>query len=266
MKGYISLEAVTNQSGYTGDDILRMGASGDLAIYVQGEQFILSPDFATCTRAPEPVAAASGMIGFSYSGPVRLSNGAIKLIREKGSIPASGPQTFYYVEKPASTSLTLIPHYTHPQYRELPDILAEFIYSQESLSVILKYREANTTARRIGTGDNDFPILVSEIDIRQLSSNQTALANNEMTRHPKQQRQDLLTPIINKLQSQCTDPFSAAELWPKLVSLASGEDPPPPLIGYNDDFIKWEKELDKIAHLSKKALSERLRKQKNRRL
>ena len=77
---------------------------------------------------------------------------------------------------------------------------------------------------------------------------------------PKNHRPDLLTPLIEKAQSGETDPFNAALIWPKLCSMV--DEKTRPLIGISDEGIKWTDGNDKVKFLSKKALGDRLQRQK----
>lgn len=80
---------------------------------------------------------------------------------------------------------------------------------------------------------------------------------------PKNKRPDLLAPLIEKAQSGEIDLFNAAVIWPKLCSMA--ESKVRPLIGVSAEGIKWTDGNDDIKFMTKKALGDRLRRQKKAR-
>lgn len=77
---------------------------------------------------------------------------------------------------------------------------------------------------------------------------------------PKSKRPDLLTPLIEAALRGEIDPFNAAVVWPKLCSMA--ESKTRPLIGVSADGIKWTDGNDTVQFLTKRALSDRLRRMK----
>ena len=80
---------------------------------------------------------------------------------------------------------------------------------------------------------------------------------------PKNQRPDLLTPLIEKAQSGETDPFSAAVIWPKLRNMA--ELKTTPFIGITESGLQWIDANDSAKFLTKRALGDRLRRVKRAR-
>jgi hypothetical protein len=80
---------------------------------------------------------------------------------------------------------------------------------------------------------------------------------------PKNKRPDLLTPLIERAQRGEADPFNAAVIWPKLRDMA--ERKTTPLIGVAPEGIKWTDGNDSVQFLTKKALSDRLRRLKKSR-
>jgi hypothetical protein len=77
---------------------------------------------------------------------------------------------------------------------------------------------------------------------------------------PKNQRPDLLTPLIEKAQRGETDVFSAAVIWPKLCDMA--ECKTTPFIGKTESGLQWIDANDSPQFLTKDALGDRLRRQK----
>ena len=78
---------------------------------------------------------------------------------------------------------------------------------------------------------------------------------------PKNQRPNLLTPLIEKAQRGETDLFSAAVIWPKLCDMA--ERKTTPFIGKTESGLQWIDANDSPQFLTKNALGDRLRRQKN---
>lgn len=76
----------------------------------------------------------------------------------------------------------------------------------------------------------------------------------------KNQRPDLLTPLIEKAQRGESDPFNAAVIWPKLCDMA--EQKVKPFIGKTGDGLQWIDANDDPKFLSKEALGDRLRRAK----
>lgn len=81
-------------------------------------------------------------------------------------------------------------------------------------------------------------------------------------RIPKNERPDLLVPLIEKAQRDATDPFSTAEIWPKLCSMA--ESKTRPLEHSSAAGIKWTDANDDEQYLTKSALGDRLRRLKKK--
>ena len=77
---------------------------------------------------------------------------------------------------------------------------------------------------------------------------------------PKNQRPDLLAPLIEKAQRGESDPFNAAVIWPKLCDMA--EQKLKPFIGKTGDGLQWIDAFDDPQFMSKNALSDRLRRAK----
>ena len=86
--------------------------------------------------------------------------------------------------------------------------------------------------------------------------------NHTPQRIPKNERPDLLVPLIEKAQRDATDPYSAAEIWPKLCSMA--ESKTRPLEHFSAAGIKWMDANDDERYLTKEALGDRLRRLKNK--
>ena len=78
----------------------------------------------------------------------------------------------------------------------------------------------------------------------------------------KNQRPDLLTPLIEKAQSGETNQFSTAVIWAKLCDMA--ESKTTPFIGKTESGLKWIDANDDSQFLTKGALGDRLRRQKTR--
>ena len=79
----------------------------------------------------------------------------------------------------------------------------------------------------------------------------------------RNQRPDLLTPLIQKAQRDEPDPFSAAVIWPKLCDMA--ELKTNPFIGKTESGLKWKDANDSFKYLTKNALADRLRRAKRAR-
>ena len=79
----------------------------------------------------------------------------------------------------------------------------------------------------------------------------------------KNQRPDLLTPLIQKAQRDEPDPFSAAVIWPKLCDMA--ELKTNPFVGKTESGLKWTDANDSFKFLTKEALADRLRRAKRAR-
>ena len=76
----------------------------------------------------------------------------------------------------------------------------------------------------------------------------------------KNQRPDLLAPLIEKAQRNEQDPFNVAVIWLKLCHMT--ESKTRPLIDVTSEGIKWTDSSDSVQFLTKKALSDRLRRLK----
>lgn len=81
-------------------------------------------------------------------------------------------------------------------------------------------------------------------------------ASDTPQRIPKNERPDLLVPLIEKAQREAIDPFLPAEIWPKLYSMAEAKTRP--LLGVSDEGIKWVNADDETQFLTKRMLSDRL--------
>ena len=79
----------------------------------------------------------------------------------------------------------------------------------------------------------------------------------------RNQRPNLLTPLIQKAQRDEPDPFSAAVIWPKLCDMA--ELKTNPFIGKTESGLKWIDANDSFKYLTKEALADRLRRAKRAR-
>jgi hypothetical protein len=71
------------------------------------------------------------------------------------------------------------------------------------------------------------------------------------------ERRNVLTPLIEKAVSQCSDGSAVAEVWPKLQRIAISKEPPF-LGGASEDGLQYE-DGDKTLYLTKKQLADRLR-------
>lgn len=85
---------------------------------------------------------------------------------------------------------------------------------------------------------------------------------NSASRVQSKPRRDLLTPVIEAAQRECSDPFDTPSVWAALVQMA--HDRRHPLDGMTEDGLKWRDAEDEVRFFSKKNLGERLRrKEKN---
>lgn len=75
------------------------------------------------------------------------------------------------------------------------------------------------------------------------------------------QRRDLLTPSIEKIQRELSDPFDKHEVWSKLSALAKSK--VAPMIGVTQEGIQWMNAKDEVQYFSFKALGERLKRSRN---
>lgn len=78
----------------------------------------------------------------------------------------------------------------------------------------------------------------------------------------KLKRRNLLTPVIERAQRECSAPFEASAVFPVLMRMAEASEKP--FIGATDDGIKWKNHNDEIQFLSLKNLRDRLRRQEKR--
>lgn len=103
-------------------------------------------------------------------------------------------------------------------------------------------------------------LLASKTAPAQTATPAPVVAASDAPAIPKNQRPDLLTPPIEKAQRGESDPFNAAVIWPKLCDMA--EQKLTPFIGKTGDGLQWIDASDDPQFLSKKALSDRLRRAK----
>ncbi|MCP5019074.1 MAG: hypothetical protein GY938_27915 [Ketobacter sp.] len=169
MKGLLSLAGAATRESCTVDDLLRLGSSGALPIYADGNEFTLWPDFFATPYTPALAIPLTGLFAFDYSGPIRLSAEAISIIREKGSAPTIGPQTFYYLEDHNRQNFTPNIGLTHPFYRDLPPDSYDFFYSKKPLFVCLKGRLPRARTH-IGISTIASQALVSVTDVQRALS------------------------------------------------------------------------------------------------
>lgn len=72
------------------------------------------------------------------------------------------------------------------------------------------------------------------------------------------QRENLLTPLIRIAQKGCIDPWSVAQVWPRVCEMAlSGEHYA--LTGVDPEGVGWMDDTEKQRHLTKEQLRDRLR-------
>lgn len=72
-------------------------------------------------------------------------------------------------------------------------------------------------------------------------------------------RSDLLTPLIQAAQQQCSDPLSASEVFSVLRSWAESKPPRRPLRGVSEIGLKWDDPNDDVRELTLKNLRDRLK-------
>ncbi len=104
---------------------------------------------------------------------------------------------------------------------------------------------------------------VEELPLAKKRENATpapVVAASDAPAIPKNQRPDLLAPLIEKAQRGESDPFNAAVIWLKLCDMA--EQKLKPFIGKTGDGLQWIDAFDDPQFMSKKALSDRLRRAK----
>lgn len=94
----------------------------------------------------------------------------------------------------------------------------------------------------------------------QTDTTAPAMAASDAQLIRKNQRPDLLTPLIEKAQRGESDPFNAAVIWPKLCDMA--EQKVKPFIGKTGDGLQWIDANDDPKFLPKEALGDRLRRAK----
>lgn len=100
-------------------------------------------------------------------------------------------------------------------------------------------------------------------DIEKTATPALVVAASDGPVIPKNQRPDLLTPLIEKAQLGESDPFKAAVIWPKLYGMAKSKTRP--LFGVSEDGIKWTDGDDTTQFLTLKKLRDRLGRQKKAR-
>ena len=76
-------------------------------------------------------------------------------------------------------------------------------------------------------------------------------------------RRDVLWPAIEKAQAACQDPKDTADVWGQLGRLAESE--VPPLLAVTKTGIKWMRDGEKVAILTRDALDKRLHPEKRKR-
>lgn len=155
----------------------------------------------------------------------RLNNSFLDLCREAGFEPhlSIDPSTKGYRLREVDDRLYMV---THAQFVKLAEVF--------SLTVVGGDEPAATPAPVVA--DGDAPAI------------------------PKNQRPDLLTPLIEKAQRGETDVFSAAVIWPKLCDMAKCKTTP--FIGKTESGLQWIDANDSPQFLTKDALGDRLRRQK----
>lgn len=79
----------------------------------------------------------------------------------------------------------------------------------------------------------------------------------------KLQRRDLLAPLIERAQRECSDPLDAPAVFGVLMRMAEAREKPF-IGGITEDGIQWDDGDDKMHYFSKKMLSDRLRRQVKR--
>lgn len=83
-----------------------------------------------------------------------------------------------------------------------------------------------------------------------------------LSSRPLRQRRDLLTPVIEHAQKQCSSPADPAAVWPILCAMA--ERGQKPFVGQSDEGLKWTDAVDRVQFLSIKNLRDRLRNQRSK--
>lgn len=106
------------------------------------------------------------------------------------------------------------------------------------------------------------PDAVPPLDLAQPKKPANTDESHKPQRVPKNERPDLLVPLIEKAQREAIDPFLPAEIWPKLCSLAQAQNRP--LLGVSDEGIKWVNADDETQFFTLKMLSNRLYRLKNK--
>ena len=76
----------------------------------------------------------------------------------------------------------------------------------------------------------------------------------------KLQRRDLLAPLIERAQRECSDPLDTPAVFAVLMRMTEAREKPF-IGGITEDGIQWEDGDDKMHYFSKKMLSDRLRRQ-----
>lgn len=83
--------------------------------------------------------------------------------------------------------------------------------------------------------------------------------------HVKARRRDILAPAIERAQREALDPWDAAEVMAILQAHARQAPPPAPLLGVDEDGLKWDNPRSKDggpSWLSRDALALRLRRKR----
>jgi hypothetical protein len=77
---------------------------------------------------------------------------------------------------------------------------------------------------------------------------------------PRRPGRDVMGVLIEREQSHCADPQDIAEVWGRLLALADSPQPPYPILGRDEGFVKWRADAsDAVKFLNRDALSKRLK-------
>ncbi|MBK7050717.1 MAG: hypothetical protein IPH54_07990 [Rhodoferax sp.] len=149
---------------------------------------------------------------------------------------------------------------SHVDAGKLPLEHGPIVFSRDAHKVKLHTFEA--WARSVGwVLPESFPKAIEQAAPAQTpAAPAPVVAASDAPAIPKNQRPDLLAPLIEKAQRGESDPFNAAVIWPKLCDMA--EQKLKPFIGKTGDGLQWIDAFDDPQFMSKNALSDRLRRAK----
>ena len=134
------------------------------------------------------------------------------------------------------------------------------------------YKLLIKAVRQFGRDDNGVRMsaewLLSSVPLADAAAGATAesslpiLQETGMVRHHigKTLGHDVMTPLIGKAQAASSDPLDVAEVWAAMCAMADLRPPPAPLIGRDDESLKYRSGgADVVELFTRKKLGQRLK-------